>query len=433
MSDLTKKIRSIFDSPARVVLSRTEWLITLALFALGTLVCYFRQSPMERGTLWAEDGSIFVTEAWRPAAIFHLFDSYAGYLQIPPRVIAFVATRLTDSEHISQAIHLGAAISVSFICASIFIASRYLIQNPILRISLWILIVSTPLGGLELLGSIANLHWYFLVGLVWVLITRQLSWGETVIACAVIAAATTNDVLSLAFIPLVIVKLWAARSFRDALPSIVFFLTAAFQLLTVLNSTRQLAEVKPGIWATIDNYLFRVPFVTVTGLNGQQFADFLGNWPTRGIAIATMSVVVFAILIGIPHRYGLVVLAGSSVLFFSFVLWLTGGFYLLPTPRVLAVERYAFTALLLFLGALLISFDRILTRYGSTPIAKVLVFLGVGYLLFVGIRDYQVHQWESGPKSISESFRLSTCETDNTAHIQILPPGNWFVQIPCKQ
>jgi len=128
----------------------------LVVFTFATLLMHSRMPDRLDGFLWAEDGVIFVAQAYS-RGIHSIFQPYAGYLHVLPRLITWAYSHLGNPESIPKAFAWITTIltgcSVTYIGA---VASRYLPRLAAVALAL------TPLAVLnsgEVWTSVTNLQW----------------------------------------------------------------------------------------------------------------------------------------------------------------------------------------------------------------------------------------------------------------------------------
>ncbi len=154
-------------APGRVARRGALSLIALAAGAVVMLLRIAGRSPLT--TIWAEDRTVFLVQAL--ASPRYLFASYAGYLQLLPRLIAqFVSFLPLRDASVAFAI-AGAAIA-SAVALFVFYASAGHIRSGWLRALLAAAVLLLPIAPLEIADSAVNTPWYLLFGLFWAALRR---------------------------------------------------------------------------------------------------------------------------------------------------------------------------------------------------------------------------------------------------------------------
>ena len=193
-----------------VVLRAFSWVIALA---AGTVVMLLRiggRSPVT--TIWAEDRTIFLVQAL--AGPRHLFASYAGYLQLLPRLIAQLVAFLPLPEAAAAFAISGAAIA-SAVALFVFHASAGHIRSAWLRGLLAAAVLLLPVAPLEIADSGVNTPWYLLFALFWAALWRPRTRRGRALAALIAFLAAASTPLALALAPLLIVRIAALRRVRE--------------------------------------------------------------------------------------------------------------------------------------------------------------------------------------------------------------------------
>jgi hypothetical protein len=157
-------------------------------------------------TIWAEDGGIFLGEAVREGPLSALTTSYAGYYHLAPRLLAMLAAAFPAGAA-SEVLAIEAAVVVALLALLVYVASGQHLPSRWSRLLVSAPIVAVPVAQGDVLNSIANLHWYGLYALFWMLIWTPTGRAGRAIATAVVFLVAASDILVVVFIPL---ALWRA-------------------------------------------------------------------------------------------------------------------------------------------------------------------------------------------------------------------------------
>lgn len=136
---------------------------------------WWRLGPATRGTVWAEDGGVFLRERLALGPVDSLLHPYAGYLHLVPRVLVDVAWSLPVEEY-ARALSVGACLVVGAVAATVFVLSRGVVPQWPLRMLLAAVPALLPLAPFEIAGNAANLHWFLLFAVPWLLAYRARTW-----------------------------------------------------------------------------------------------------------------------------------------------------------------------------------------------------------------------------------------------------------------
>ena len=137
-----------------------SWRALLSVIALvaGAVTLLLRiagRSPLT--TIWAEDRTVFLVQAL--ASPWHLFASYAGYLQLLPRLIAQFVSFLPLPDA-SAAFAITGAVIAAAVALFVFHASAGHVRSRWLRGLLAAAVLLLPVAPLEIADSGVNTPWY---------------------------------------------------------------------------------------------------------------------------------------------------------------------------------------------------------------------------------------------------------------------------------
>ena len=187
--------------------------LSVIALAAGTVLMLLRiggRSPLT--TIWAEDRTIFLVQAL--AGPRHLFGSYAGYLQLLPRLIAQLVAFLPLPDAAAAFAISGAAIA-SAVALFVFHASAGHIHSRWLRGLLAAAVLLLPVAPLEIADSGVNAPWYLLFALFWAALWRPRTRRGLALATVVAFLAAASTPLALALAPLLILRIAALRRVRE--------------------------------------------------------------------------------------------------------------------------------------------------------------------------------------------------------------------------
>jgi hypothetical protein len=243
-------------------------------------------------TVWAEDGGIFLTDAVGsgPSA---LTKSYAGYYHLVPRLLASLAT-LAPPGAVSAVLAVQAALGTALVAVLVYVASGAHLTSQPARVAASAIVVVAPLAQDDALNSIANLHWYGLYAMFWMLLWSPRGRAGRVVSAVAVALVAASDILVLAFVPLALVRAVRRRpdGQRDRhglVLAVLLGIGLALQFAGLLfgSSSRNLSPnpVKPLI-----GYLIRV---APSPIIGQRWLG-TGEVHTRWLVLAGVAWLVLA-------------------------------------------------------------------------------------------------------------------------------------------
>ncbi len=173
---------------------------------VGTAVGLCRQPGVGAlDTVWAEDGGIFLSDAAGHSPLAAISRSYAGYYHLVPRLLAGLAT-LAPAGAAAAVLALSAALCTALVALLVYTASADHLPSRLCRLLVSAIVVVVPVGQSDILNNIANLHWYGLYALFWLLLWTPRSVAGRAVAAIVVLLVAGSDILVLGFVPLALVR-----------------------------------------------------------------------------------------------------------------------------------------------------------------------------------------------------------------------------------
>ena len=405
-------------------------LIQAAAVALGALVMLARLGGRPAwDSVWAEDPGVYL-----PAALAHpwqLLQSYGGYLQLVPRLIAQVAA-LLPIRYASVAFAVGGALVASGCGLFAYHASAGHVSSRWLRVLLGLSVVLLPVAQLEIADNGVNTIWYLLVALFWAALWRPRTGAGAAVAAVVAFAAAASSSLALVFAPLFAVRAIAVpRRLREHAATAGWALGCLLQVLVI--ATSHLSRLVPRNPANAVLYYAHEVLLPALGWHlSWHLRDAVGLTAATALA-AGFIVVVLAVVLATQDRrcrvFVVTAVATSLVLaaISSVLAW--GG----PGLRVtLAVEhgaRYSTVPILLLDAALIVAADAYARRWRPRPRAVVAVAALVAVLAAGWTTDfrYPVRRL-AGPASAWELTAdgwLHHCQRHPAGTITVTFPDWW--------
>jgi hypothetical protein len=239
-----------------------RWFEAGAILVVGVPIAYFRVgwAAGRRGTLWAEDGSVFLQQALTHGRGQAFLEPYAGYWHLVPRVLTSAVVELPLSWQ-GLGMDAAAAFVQALVALVAYVATRGYVPSRTARACLALVVVALPIAP-EVSDSVANLQWFLLFGaaiaLLWTPRTR-LGWA---LICVVVVAACGSGAFGLVVLGLAVVR--AAIQFRRATMVVLGLaaLTSAVQIGVMLGAPprtgAQKLYTKVHLQAMSSGYLRRV-------------------------------------------------------------------------------------------------------------------------------------------------------------------------------
>lgn len=397
----------------------------LAAVLAGAVVVILRQRGAGAlGTIWAEDGTIFLAQSRSLGAARSLLEPYAGYVHAVPRLASMLVAAL-PLPAADAGFAVVSAISTAATAAFVFRASSSQLRSLWARLAVSAPLVIAPLGGTEILGSVANLHWYLLYAAFWAVIWRAPSRQETALAAVVVVLAALSDPFVLLLAPLVGLRLLASRWRPDAVVA-GFALAGILQLAVAAGARGQRPVVDEERTSVVLIPARFVVDVAGRGLAGDRFVGESGL-SARGAAVAGLVLAVLAVLVfvrrqALPARAGiLAALVGTSALYFAAPVAISG----------VSPPRYGFAPALLLLVAVVVLLEGWDIRSAAPMVRTGALVAGAAMAVCwaVGLPSFNARS--DGPAwDASLAKAGSSCAAGTMVAVDLTPAG-WVVQLPC--
>lgn len=206
----------------------------LAVTGLSYLA-WFRLPEVSRGTLWAEDAAVFLQETIELGTWASVIEPYAGYLHTIPRLVSAVAYSIAPIEEYALLMSFLSCAVVASISVGSYVLSGQVFQHRSYRLMVALIPVMVPIGPLEVLGNVANLHWYLLWLCPWLLVYETRNRGSRLgLFVATLLCATTEIIVGI-FVPLAV---WAVVRRRNYWASAGLITGLSLQLVATISNPR---------------------------------------------------------------------------------------------------------------------------------------------------------------------------------------------------
>ena len=384
--------------------------------------------------VWAEDGTVFLSAAYRTRYFAGLASPYAGYLQVLPRSLAALTTAFSvrDAAWVLAASAAAVRAAVSLF---VFRASSGHLRSTSVRAMLASSVVLLPVGGLEVLDNIANLHWFMTFAAFWAVLWRPARRVECALAAVVVLVAVGSDPLTALLLPIVVLRVLTLHRWRDQLVSLCFAAAGAVQTWAVLSGTRPVHET---FGAPAVARLFGVRILV---------GALAGYWHTVALwrhlhyaaiamgAGAVLALIIPAVRLGGSRRW-LAIWAGvGSALAFVSCFAEPAVVPHVKVDVVSSLTRYDVLASLLMLTAIAAGLDAL--RWPADLAVRCVVgavFLAALPVDLVGSAQLWAHLESTAPSwhTAIVNARLE-CQAGNASgDVWVLEePAGWRVRLPC--
>lgn len=416
------------------------WAVALAALVAGTVASLLRQPGAGAlDTVWAEDGRIFLEDAYDDPA-GSLTEPYAGYLHVVPRLLAWLAAALPASLA-AEALAVAAALVTAALAAVVFIASRGHVAAPLARLAVAAPVVLAPLAQGEVPNSIANLHWPALYASCWVLLWNPRGRGGRWTVVLVLALTALSDLLVVALLPLALLRLRAVPGWTGRAPALALGGGVALQVFVkaTAGASRDLDPTADPV-LLLGGYVLRV---VPTALFGERWVgtDLSGSPRVLGSAAAAAAIVAALAWLAMRRRATGPLVAAAVLLAHSVVFWvLPVGLSGLATPRYVLAPALLLVAAVVVLataatgrpGAAVVQFA---TRQRITRIGPL---LALGALLaVVAALNFRVDNARAEGPAWDAQLRTTAAACsdapDRAVRVPVSPRAGdlWSVAVPC--
>jgi hypothetical protein len=413
-----------------------------ALLIVGTLIARFRLPGVIRNTLWAEDGPVFLSDRLHRGPWASLFTIYDGYLHLIPRLLTDVAVAVAPLEGFALAAADLSFVCAGFVAALVFLLSREFVPNTTLRLLLASTTFLLPALPVEVLGNLANLHWYFLWLAPWLFLYRPKSWRAATVLGVIGLLMALTEIQMVLFAPLALVNL------KERKANLVAALTAGgllAQIVCTLLAPRQRFDVgRPSPIDVLHGYVQLPVLSTFEGhiaRVGAFVADAGGvSWLVLvGVGLTVLAVALLPVVFG----RGRVRVLSAALIVGSVATW-SAAVWLNPNPaflyahyepghvRLLASTRYLVVPSMLITASLVLSASFLLRRGRRGVFASGAI---VGVLLLAMIGSYRLDGFNrtGGPQWSDEvSTRSEVCAEGARDFTVPIFPATWSVDVPCS-
>jgi len=267
-------------SAVRVVLALAA-VVAGAGVSLGRL-----RGPGPFNSVFAEDASVFLTDALNRDPLVAIFRPFNGYYHVGPRLLAGLAS-LAPVGWAPAVMSVEAALVLGFIGLGAYVASAAHLRSVPARLMVSVPVVAVAAAenaAATTTNNLATLQFSALYAVFWMLLWVPASRVGRVTAVATVALTALSTLLTLPLLPIALVRLYVRRRLSDALLVVGLVAGAALHLTGLaLGWTARPGYLKPSsdlYWA-IDGYArwglphsmlgFRWFGLPVMGLSHRQF------------------------------------------------------------------------------------------------------------------------------------------------------------------
>ena len=359
--------------------ARPTWVVSVLVGLAAALVSWLRLPGGVRGSLWAEDGVLFLQQ-WINDSLLHVVTPYDGYLHVVPRLVVGGVASLVPPAHTAVAISASCCLVVGLLAAVVHVSTADLVGSGAVRLLLAMITALGPGAAQEVLGNTANLHWYFLWATPWILQHRPRTWVGAAGAAVLVLVGGLSEIqlaLFVALLPFVV------RTVK-ALPAALALVSGvAIQVVVLLQHPRPpRAGPRPSAQDVTEGFLTHPVLGMVTGRWSLQ-GDIVNavSWSASSVlGVVVLTGVVAAMRSGSRRGIAALCAVGAAVVVYAAAVLLNPSELFLfssftPGQWAAAVApRYAVVPTMFLLAAVVIGLDAMIaSRRRAAVITAVVV------------------------------------------------------------
>ena len=203
--------------------------------------------------VYAEDNGVFLVGAL--AHPWDLLAPFGGYVELVPRILGQIVSLLPVFDAARVFAVSGALIAA--VCALFtYHASEGYIRSPWLRAMLGAALILLPLAPIEMADNGVASPWYLLPAAFWAVMWRpRTRWG--MLAAALMAfAATSSEIVTVIYVPLLVIRVIALPRWREHAVTIGFLLGLLAQVPAILSDYTRHAQRLHGYGSLLASVKF---------------------------------------------------------------------------------------------------------------------------------------------------------------------------------
>jgi hypothetical protein len=437
---------------------RGRWAIVagVAFVVVGAAVSLGRvgAGPGVLQTIWAEDGTYFLSDALNRPVLETIFRPLHGYYLVVPRLAAIPAG-LVPLEWGPAVLSIEAAILAALLALFVYVASRSHLQTVLGRLVAAAPILAVPVGENVMAATannVATIQFVAVYATMWALLWTPVTRLARVSAVVVVVGTAVTTFLSVLLLPLALLRLYARRDrlsllMVGGLTAGAVMNVAALGLGLTARPWFIVPRYEPG-WALASIYRYPLPYA----MFGYRLADdkgFLEGYPhliNAAAAAMLVGVIIFAALRVRPNWLLATVILAQAVLTYCASVMSTGGLVL---RYVVAFELMLFAAMAVLLhtptGARVGNRARI-----GIPIAVLAVYVALIAASSYSMESPRTTQGQSWASLVGAA--RTVCQDPGLDGVYVYPvvngridpiargtpmaetpPAGWPVRLPCDR
>lgn len=391
-----------------------------------------------RGVVWAEDGAVFLEDAYNAGLLTSLFDPYEGYVLLVPRLITAFVVQFPLMWHGLMMCLAGAVVQTM---VALF-AFHVIYAQSQRRLAAWIValgVAAVPVGA-EVVDNVANIQWFLLFAGCLAPTWRPNGLLGRLASLIAMTAATTSSPFGGLAVGIAAV-MWAKTRARANLMLVLVGMAGfGLQLMAMLTAPPRSQELglrldPPELAA---GYLRRVLGDGILGTGVHPLDE-----PAPSIARGLVALVILACLMlllarttGVRSLALPAAMMGLSVITYLIPVALSGRDTLFPQHA----GRYYVAPVLFLLAACGLLIERELTARTRLLALSAQSILGTALacaVLFGLVASWQTPgAWRGDQRSWAAEVAEGASACDRRPHMRHtrldVAPDGWEVKVPCS-
>jgi hypothetical protein len=289
----------------------------VGLFAAAVVLPLLRQRGNPSwDSIWGEDGFLLFPDARELGPLAPLFESYAGYLILAPRLLA-VPMAWLPVEHLAAYCAITAALATAVLAALCYRWTEGWIASTTARLVLAALVVLMPAAGLETTAVLVNVIWPLACVAPWAILAPQHGRGDVAARAAVLFLAAASCPVGLVFVPLAALWGWRRRSRPAILVVVGAYAVGVVLQLVAMAVARGDSAIPPVDPQRPVDEIARLVLVRLFGVSlvGPEAANrlWIDHGTVTGVAAAAIVATLFALLVRRADRRSALLATGFAV------------------------------------------------------------------------------------------------------------------------
>jgi hypothetical protein len=192
-----------------------HWLWGVLAVVVGALISLGRVpgGPGVLDTIWAEDGSDFLTDALNRNVFRTVVRPLNGYFVVVPRLLALPASWAPIGWG-PAVLTIEAALVTGLMALAVYAASRAYLRHPLARLIAAVPVLAVPVGENIAAGTsnnVATLQFAATYTALWLVLWLPPRRATQIVAALAVLAVSFTTILSAVLIPLAVLRLYARR------------------------------------------------------------------------------------------------------------------------------------------------------------------------------------------------------------------------------